>query len=83
MSNDQFVVELLREPEDRPIDWEPVADALVLLRANQEIVMALDVAQEVNAMRLTKQSRRRVIETVANDLRAQLAHLEEQLRLVA
>lgn len=72
MSTDEFMIELIRDPDGRINDWNPVAEALVLLHAEPDLVVALDLARGLNATRLKQQSRRQQAQAVTDELRAKL-----------
>lgn len=80
MSKDRFVVELVRDPGHKLSDLGPIADVLVMLCSEPILVAALNLAHDINATRLMKQSQRQIIEDVADDLRTKLAQAEEQMR---
>ena len=83
MSTDEFMVELVHDPDGRINDWSPVADALVLLHAESDLMVALELAHGLNATRLKQRSRRHAVQAVADELRAKLEQVEAQLRHVA
>jgi hypothetical protein len=78
----QFNVEVLHELGER-VDLAPLADALLLLRSEPALDTALSLAQNLKAAAYQYQARRHALNAAADDLRARLAQIEDQLRQVA
>jgi hypothetical protein len=57
---------------------DALADALLLLTADVEVDMALQVAREINASLFEKDIQRRALEAEMQRLRARLAELEQR-----
>lgn len=80
--HNNYIAEVLYQPGEQ-LDLAPLADALLLLHTDAALDRALRLAQDLNATAYQQQVRNQALTAAADDLRARLALIEEQLRRVA
>jgi UDP-2,3-diacylglucosamine pyrophosphatase LpxH len=76
----RYTVVLHREPAPQQHDLAAYADSLVLLHGDTALDAALDLAHNINTAAHQFASERQLLEANADDLRARLTAIEEQLR---
>jgi hypothetical protein len=75
---ERFTVTLHYEPGER-IELRPLADVLLLLSFDPALDNALKLAHNFNTVQYEQVARRRTLEALADDLRAKLNTLDDQL----